>query len=360
MTLPLIIASSFLITLVLVPVVIRVFKSLNLLDIPDERKIHLVKTPSLGGLAIYSGVFLSFLFAFSLIELSQIKFFVFSSFIIFLLGIRDDISSLQAKHKLVLQIFSGVLVIYFGGVKIEGLGGLFGIDSFPYFFDELFTLFVIVVMTNSYNLIDGIDGLAGSIGLVISLFFAWVFITMGYRVDAGISLAIAGGLLGFLLFNWYPSKIFMGDTGSMTTGFMLTVLLIKFISIPGLHEIDIVAPVALGISLFIVPFYDTLRVFTIRSFQGKHPLAPDNNHIHHILLKLGLNHAQATSILVGYMILAISQALFFQGIGDTLLLSILLAQTTLLGLGLDYRLIRVRSSLDQETVPGKIKLSKSA
>lgn len=356
MKLPLITATSFLVSLVLVPVVIRVFKSINLLDIPDNRKVHIVSTPSLGGIAIYFGVFLSILFAFNLAELSSHKFLIAASMMIFLLGVRDDLSSLLAKHKLLVQVFSGFLVIYLGGVKLNGLEGLFGIYSFPWFFDEIFTLFVIVIMTNSYNLIDGIDGLAGTIGLVISVFFAWVFISSGMVTDAGIALGIAGGLLGFLLYNWYPSKIFMGDTGSMTSGFMLTVLLIKFLSIPSLETIGIHSPISTGVALFIIPIYDTLRVIIIRFFSGKHPLAPDNNHIHHILLKLGLNHAQATTSLVAYLVIVLIQAFTFQGLGGIFFILILFTQTTLAGMFLDVRLMKMKSS---NRVPAEVKLSKS-
>jgi UDP-N-acetylmuramyl pentapeptide phosphotransferase/UDP-N-acetylglucosamine-1-phosphate transferase len=361
--LPLVILTSFLVTLMLVPIVIRVFKSINLLDVPDRRKVHLVSTPSLGGIAIFSGVCLALLFSFPFLELAPHKYFIAASMMIFLLGIRDDLSSLLAKHKLLIQLFSGVLIIYFAEIKIEGLGGLLGLEQLPWHFDELFTLFVLVVMTNSYNLIDGIDGLAGSLGLILSLFFAWVFLSLGYSVDAGIAIAIAGGLLAFLLYNWFPSKIFMGDTGSMTIGFMLTVLLIKFVSLPNLTQLQIDYPASIAIALFVIPIYDTLRVFTIRLLRGEHPLAPDNNHVHHVLLKLRFNHAQATLTLASYTVITLFEAILLNQLGGLPVILILVIQTTLAGYFLDFRLKRQvieSAEVKERNLPSKVRLSKSA
>ncbi len=356
------ITAAFLTTMILMPIVIKVFRSIDLLDIPDKRKIHSVSTPSLGGIAIFCGVIFSLILSASFTGLATQKYFLGATLLIFLLGVRDDLSSLLAKHKLVIQIFASVLVVYFGGWKISGLNGLFGIESFPYGLNEIFTIFVIVVMTNAFNLIDGIDGLAGSIALLVALFFGWYFYTVDFMLSAMISLSIAGAVLGFLLFNWFPSKVFMGDTGSMTLGFMISTLLVQFLSVPNgvALGLGVSSPVSICIALLILPVYDTLRVFCIRFYQGKSPLSPDRNHIHHTLLKLGMNHGQSTILLVLYNAIAIVVSVVFQHLGDTVLILSIFSTTVSIGIILDYKVMRKEAARTAKLVSTDIKLSKSA
>ncbi|WP_462252964.1 glycosyltransferase family 4 protein [Ekhidna sp.] len=358
MTLPLAITTAFLITLTTIPVIIKIVKSLDLLDRPDKRKIHSVSTPSLGGIGIFAGIILALLISISFSDLASQKYFLGGIILIFLLGVRDDLSSLLAQHKLVVQIFASFLVVFFGGIKIEGFNGLFGVESFPWILDELFTIFVIVVMTNAFNLIDGIDGLAGSIALVISAFLGWAAFQSGSMIEASIAFSISGAALGFLLYNWYPSKIFMGDTGSMVFGFMLTALMINFLTTPSPPSV-IESPVATSLSLFVIPVYDTLRVFLIRFFTGRHPLAPDRNHIHHVLLKLGLNHAQSTLSLITYNTIIISLTVAFQGIGELWLMLFMVLITVSIGAILDRKVIRRESRRLAKIIPPEIELSKT-
>lgn len=354
-------ATAFLATMTLMPVIIKLFRSIDLLDIPDKRKIHSVSTPSLGGIAIFLGIIFSLILSSSFADLATQKFFLGATFLIFLLGVRDDLSSLQAKHKLVIQVFAAILVVYVGGWKISGLNGLFGIDSFPYGLNEVFTLFVIVVMTNAFNLIDGIDGLAGSIALLITLFFGWYFLSIGEVLNATIAISTAGGVLGFLLFNWYPSKVFMGDTGSMTLGFMISVLLVQFLAVPEVVSagLGIVSPVSVCIALLILPVYDTLRVFFIRFYLGKSPLAPDRNHIHHVLLKLGMNHGQSAILLILHNAMILSFVLFFQELGDTVLIPSAFAFTAVIGVFLDVKVMKREAARTAQLTP-EMKMSKSA
>ncbi|MEQ9468754.1 MAG: MraY family glycosyltransferase [Ekhidna sp.] len=358
MGLSLAIATAFLVTLTLMPVIIRVFRSIDLLDRPDKRKIHSVSTPSLGGIAIFAGLLMALLLSVSLQELATEKYFIGGMILIFLLGVRDDLSSLLAQHKLVVQIFSAFLVVFLGDIKIGGLNGLFGVSHFPWVFDEIFTIFVIVVMTNAFNLIDGIDGLAGCIALVISSYLGWAFIQSGHYVDATFAFALAGSSIGFLLYNWHPSKVFMGDTGSMLFGFMLTSLLVKFLAFSGQAE-TLVSPVAISLALFVLPVYDTLRVVLIRLFTGRPPLAPDRNHIHHVLLKMGLNHAQSTLWLVGYNILIVALVTSFQQIGELWLMLIMTLMTVTIGAALDRKLMRREAARLAKIIPPEIKMSKS-
>lgn len=358
MGLPLAIATAFLVTLTLMPVIIKIFRSIDLLDRPDKRKIHSISTPSLGGIGIFTGILFALLISVSFADLATQKYFISGTLLIFLLGVRDDLSSLLARHKLVVQVFSAFLVVFLGEIKIEGLNGLFGVNNFPWVFDEIFTVFVVVVMTNAFNLIDGIDGLAGSIALTISGFLGWAAFQSGQYIDATFAFAITGATLGFLLYNWYPSKVFMGDTGSMVFGFMLTILMVKFLTTPVPPSV-ILSPVATSLALFVLPVYDTLRVIFIRLFNGKPPLAPDRNHIHHVLLKLGLNHAQSTIILVVYNIIMILFAVVFQNIGELWIMLIMTVTTVTIGAILDRKLIKRETARLSKIMPPQIKLSKS-
>ena len=359
MNLPLVIITSFLVTLTLIPVVIRVFRSINVLDQPDKRKIHSISTPSLGGIAMFIGLILALLIALPFADLVNQKYFLGGIVLIFMLGVRDDLSSLQANHKLVVQLFAACLVVFFMDIKIHGLNGLFEVDTFGWYFDELFTVFVIAIMTNAFNLIDGIDGLAGSIGLIISIVFCFLFTYIGDQFSAMLALGIAGATLAFLIYNWYPSKVFMGDTGSMMLGFVLTVLFVRFLSVP-ITITGQVAPVALVLSLFVLPTYDTLRVFLIRFFTGKHPLAPDRNHIHHVLLKLGYNHGQATIILVSYNLILFIAVLTLQFVGEIWLILSMTILTVTLGIILDRKVMKREAARTASLSSSQMDVSKTA
>ncbi len=359
MNLPLVIITSFLVTLTLIPVVIHGFKSINVLDKPDSRKIHSIETPSLGGIAMFIGLVLALLISVPFADLALEKYYLGGIVLIFLLGVRDDLSSLQANHKLIVQIFAACLVVFLMDLKIQGLNGLFGVHTFGWYFDEIFTIAVIAIMTNAFNLIDGIDGLAGSLGLFISLVFCSLFTLYGDHFGAIIALGISGASLAFLIYNWYPSKVFMGDTGSMMLGFILTVLFIRFLSVPA-DISGLFSPVALILALFAVPTYDTLRVFIIRFSTGKHPLAPDRNHIHHVLLKLGLNHGKATMILVGYNVLLFAATFFAQRLGEIWLILSMVLLTVSLGFMLDRRVSKREAARSASLYSSRMNVSKSA
>ncbi len=308
------IVASFMVTFILLPVIIKVATSIDLLDIPDRRKIHYVGIPSLGGVAIFFGMMMAIVITVSIVDLATYKYLLTGICLIFILGIRDDVSSLLAKHKLAVQIFAAIMVVFFSDIKLSGLYNIAGIGSLPYGLDYALSVFVIVAMTNSFNLIDGIDGLAGTLGIIILSFFAWTFLVAGQPALAVISISGVGALFAFLYYNWYPSKVFMGDTGSMILGFMISSLAISAINAAdGLvvnSMLTINASVALIVACLIIPIYDTSRVFLIRFSQGRSPLSPDRNHIHHQLLKAGFNHAQATVTLASINIFFIGVALF--------------------------------------------------
>jgi len=359
MDLILAITTSFLIAICLIPIFIKAVKAMDVLDQPDRRKIHHISTPSLGGIPIYIALVFALIFALPFSEFVAEKYFLGASFLIFLLGIRDDVSSLQANHKLLVQIFASILVVFFMDLKIQGLNGLFGIETFGWYFDEIFTIMVIVILTNAFNLIDGIDGLAGSIGVLLCAFFAVIFYTSGNLFSCVLAVSLAGGLLAFLIYNWYPSKVFMGDTGSLVLGFILTVLLVKFLNIEN-DATWFKSPVSLMISFFILPVYDTLRVFIVRLLEGSHPLAPDRNHVHHAMLRIGYDHGQATLRLILFNLLMVVLTYLFRSLGDLWLILSLAIVTVSVGYFLDRLAKRKEESKISPLSPADIGLTKTA
>jgi UDP-N-acetylmuramyl pentapeptide phosphotransferase/UDP-N-acetylglucosamine-1-phosphate transferase len=184
-----------------------------------------------------------------------------------------------------------------------------------------------VVITNSFNLIDGVDGLAGSLGFLTSIIFGTYFYTIGQLTYAVMAFALAGSLISFLIYNFSPAKIFMGDTGSLLLGLINSILVIKFIKIAGTSEVSIPleASPAIGFAILMLPLFDTLRVFGLRLLDRRSPFSPDRNHIHHFLLDLGLSHRQITLTLVFTNMLFIALAFTLRNLGPTIVLGILLA-----------------------------------
>jgi UDP-GlcNAc:undecaprenyl-phosphate GlcNAc-1-phosphate transferase len=358
---------AFLLTFILLPVIIKVSRSIDLLDIPDRRKIHSISTPSLGGIGIFIGFILSMLISISFAELAELKFFLAGIILIFILGIRDDVSSLQAKHKLAVQILSAVLVVYFAGIKLQGLYGILGIFDLPTGVAEVLTVFMIVALTNSFNLIDGIDGLAGALGVIILSVFGWIFLENGHMPLAVICLSVSGSLIAFLFFNWYPSKVFMGDTGSMLLGFITSVLAIIMVNhVTAAHIIGgvyLLSPVALAVAALIIPIYDTFRVFIIRLSKRRSPLAPDRNHIHHALLKLGMNHSRAAlSLIIINITILIVSFLLNNSVGNGMLIFIQVAMAISFGAVIDVLGSRKKSLgiTSKVKTPKTLYISKSA
>lgn len=293
---------AFLICYFSIPVIIEVANSKKLFDEPDSRKIHKRVVPTLGGLGIFAGFILATLIGTPPSVSTLLQYFIAASLVIFFLGVKDDILILSASKKFLGQLFAAGIIIKFGGLQIESLYGIFGIYEIPPTASILLTAFTIIVITNSFNLIDGVDGLAGSLGILTSLIFGWYFYKTGQSVYAVMAVSLAGSLLGFLIYNFSPAKIFMGDTGSLLIGLLNSIFVIKFITTAAAPDamIPISAAPAIGFAILIVPLFDTLRVVTIRIFNRRSPFCPDRNHIHHFLLDLGLSHtAIVITCLVG-------------------------------------------------------------
>ena len=339
--------TAFLLTFLMFPVFIKFFKRRNFLDDPGGRKIHTARTPAMGGLPIFIGFCIAILIWAPFEVLSETKYVLSALSIMFIIGFRDDLINLRAFQKLFGQIAAALIIVTVCDIRLMSLYGLFGIGEIPIALSYILSVFTIIVITNAYNLIDGIDGLAGSVGVIASIFFGTWFFLNDQNSFALISFAFAGGLLAFLNFNWAPSKIFMGDTGSLLIGFFLSIVTIKFIDTNSMlepSEFVFGGSVGTAMAVLILPLADTARVFVKRVARGKSPMHPDRTHFHHILLRLGCNHAQSTGILVTVNIVFVLLALVLKDFSDAVVIPALLV--TVFALGTILELI-FKSAIDK-------------
>ena len=211
------------------------------------------------------------------------------------------------------QICASLILVAMGNFKVDNFYGIFGIHQIPYFVSIPLTVFIFIAIINAINLIDGIDGLAGGISLIAGVGFGIWFILNDHFSFGCLAFAMSGSLLGFLRFNFSKtSKIFMGDTGSLIIGYLLSIFAVEFLSLNVGYKNDsqayFNAPIIVMV-LLIVPIFDTLRVFIVRIVKGGSPFVADRNHMHHILIDSGLNHFWASFTL--WMITILNTALFF-------------------------------------------------
>ena len=301
--------TSLIITYLAIPKVIFFAEKFRLADVPGERASHETSIPIFGGIAIFSGVISSLLFWGML---DSMQFILVSLLVVFFVGVIDDLLSLSPFRKLIGQIIAILLIIYFGEIQIDSMHGVLGVQDLHDVTATLFTIFVVIVITNAFNLIDGVDGLASGIGLITSFCFGAVSLLMKQYDMAMIAFSLMGALLAFLKYNFNPARIFMGDTGSLLVGMILSVLAINLIG-TGLVTDTIHLPnkgPLLAIVFLAIPLFDSLRVFIVRISEGRHPLYPGRGHIHHALLDLGIGHKRTALALYLVSLLLIGGSYF--------------------------------------------------
>lgn len=285
------------ITLLLISYWIKVCHKWNLFESLDDRKKHKHKIPTMGGLGIFAGIYISFIL-FGQDSISyQMRFVLASSMLLFFTGFFDDLIEIAASKKLMVQICSALLISY-GGMRFHSLFGLFGIEDIPVWAQYLTTVLFVVLITNAYNLVDGIDGLAGSLGMLSSMIFGAIFLIHHESNLALLSFCMAGALFGFLVYNFNPAKIFMGDTGSLIVGFLLAVQAVNCLSINSLTPGLIVVSPTLVAGVLFIPVYDVARVSMIRILIGYSPFRPDRNHVHHMIMSQGFGQRVTAMIIL--------------------------------------------------------------
>lgn len=246
--------------------------------------------------------------------------------------------------KLIAQWVTASLVFFILDVQLTSFYGLFSNVQFPAIVSYLLTVFTVIIITNSLNLIDGIDGLAATFSLVACLFFGGWFVFTGNHSLALLCLALAGGILAFLFQNWEPSNIFMGDTGSLVIGTLLSLIMIYFLNenhdLEPTHPIKFNSSIVTAICVMIIPLVDTARIIIVRLSKGISPFTADKRHIHHNLIRLGFTHQKSVYILTTVHICMIALAFLFRNSNQYVLLGLVIALSTGLCLWLDRELIR--------------------
>ena len=332
---------SFLISFLLFPVVIKIFKKLNWYDQPGTHKIHSATTPSMGGIAILIGTMLALLMSLPLQQWVSMKYFFMSIILMFLIGLRDDVLALTPRQKLLSQFLPVFVLVFLDDLLLVsfyemGDGQLFLIPI-TYFI----SLLTVVIISNGYNLIDGIDGLAGTVGVLVLTFFGCWFYAADQNFLSLVALCFAGALFAFLMFNWQPSSIFMGDTGALTIGLVLSFFAIRFInlnySLPATHAAKFTSSISTAVCILIIPIFDTLRVIILRLSKFQSPFHADQNHIHHRFLGLGLSHAGAVKWIGGINLVFIILALALKDRSDLVLLPVIVVICLLINFVLKWR-----------------------
>ena len=283
-----------------IPSIIKIAHLKNLTDDPTSRKNHKASTPTLGGVAIFAGLIFSLSFWARNEDFFEMKYFISSLLIMFFIGIKDDLYNLVNYKKLAAQILSAFILVHFGDVRLTSLYRFFGIQDIPIWLSYPFSIFTITVIINSFNLIDGVDCLAAGIASVICTFYGIWYHLVGYNALSLMAFSLVGALLGFIYYNRTPAKIFLGDTGSLLIGLVVSMLSIRFIEFNKVkmtaYHITSVPAVTIGILL--VPLFDLARAFYIRIRNGKSPFDADRNHLHHRLLDIGFKPMQVSMILI--------------------------------------------------------------
>jgi UDP-N-acetylmuramyl pentapeptide phosphotransferase/UDP-N-acetylglucosamine-1-phosphate transferase len=297
----------------------------NIYDVPNERKIHTTQITSLGGLAIFAGFILAVLLL-SLLYSGTLEFqyFIAGAFIIFFVGLIDDLIPISPLKKFLGQALVAALIIYKEGLLINSMHGFLGVNELPQTAKIMLTFFTIILIINAFNLIDGIDGLAGTLGLMVALLLGSFFLKVQLIPYAILSFSLAGSLIAFLIFNYQPARIFMGDSGSLLMGLVIAILIIKFINIaPSNNALPLVSSPAIAFSLLLIPLLDTLRLFGLRIFSRRSPFMADKNHIQHILLKRGFSHKKIIFVLINLSLFFIVFSLLGNGLGITWLILVM-------------------------------------
>lgn len=284
--------STFLLVAFLIPFIKKIAIHIDAMDIPNARKVHTKPMPRLGGLGIYLG----FLFGYMIFgqHSETMNSILIGSFIIVLTGVVDDIKPLKASTQFIGQLIASLIVVFYGNIVLKDVSAFgiyinFSILSYP------LTIFFILGCINCMNLIDGLDGLASGIS---SIYFLTIGIITTIKGSTGLDFVLTfvmlGSTLGFLVHNFYPASIFMGQSGSMFLGFIVAV-----IALLGFKNVTMTSLI-IPLLILAIPILDTLFAIIRRLLKGENPSKPDKFHIHHQLLNR--NFSQRTTVLIIYAV----------------------------------------------------------
>ena len=310
------------ISMAIIPIMIRLAPMIGMIDKPDDRKVHADVIPRSGGVGIVIGM-LTPLFIWLDLDRFIVSFLIGAS-ILLLFGAWDDSKNIKPRYKFVGQVIAAAIVVYYGDIYVYHFPFL-GLSELPAYVGKPFTVVAIVGMINALNLSDGLDGLAGGEAFISLAAISY----MAYQIDgfdiAFISAATIGGIFGFLKFNSHPARIFMGDAGSQTLGFVLGVLVV-YLS----QNVNPVMSPVVPMFLLGLPLVDSLVVFFIRARRGDSLVVPTKDHLHHRLLALGFYHYESVIIIYTVQTIFVCVVIIMPYESDVLLLGVYLLISAIL------------------------------
>ena len=316
-----------LVTGFLIPQILLISFRCKLFDEVNERKIHKGVVPRLGGIAFMPAIVLSLAFICGINSLFgydaifaalrenclAVIFSLCAILVLYLVGLADDLIGVRYRAKFFVQIACSLMLIG-GGLWINNFHGILGIEEVPWFVGMPLTILVVVFVTNAINLIDGIDGLASGLCSIAMIIYGFAFIALGNYMYAAIAFATLGVLIPFYGFNVFGNaekhqKIFMGDTGTLTIGLIISLLGLRMIYLePQTEEVWHTNQLMIALAPMLIPCYDVVRVYIGRVRAHKNPFLPDKTHIHHKMLAAGMTQRIAMVSIVSFS-LVISVAL---------------------------------------------------
>lgn len=294
---------SFIVTYVSIPQIIYIVRKKGLLDSPDFRSSHKEQTPTMGGVAFYLSLIVSFFIIHLFYPQKEGISIVAGLSILFFIGVKDDLVNVSPRVKILAQLLALTFLFTNPVFHITSFEGFMGIGEIPFLISVVLSVFMVLSIINSYNLIDGINGSASMVGVVIFSLFGYLFLKINLLYYAMLSFAVVGFLLSFLRYNLSTDKsIFMGDTGSLVVGFIVSILTLRMLSATSeelsLMGITPISKFIIVLSILFIPFLDTVRVVCIRILKRKKPFSPDRNHVHHVIIDyMKLTHAKASLLL---------------------------------------------------------------
>ena len=325
--------TAFAITYYVLPSIIKIARVKGLTDEPGERRSHTQSTPSLGGVGIFAGILFSVIAWTPHVFFEGLQYVMCACIVVFLIGLKDDIVPSRPWTKVLGQVFAAAILVSAADVRIPGLFGIAGIHVLPFWVSAAITVFTIIVIINAFNLIDGVNGLTGTISIVSAAALGAWFYLVGHPEYTLLAAALIGSTMAFLKYNWTPAKIFMGDTGSLLLGLLMSVLTIRFLQfhteIPRDNPFYFPAAPAAAIGFLLVPLFDTLRVFVTRAYKGRSPFRPDRGHIHHLFVDLGFSHGQTTVMLGAITVVFIAIVVSMQWLGNLALAGLIFSVAAL-------------------------------
>jgi len=314
---------TFITSLILVPFVKKLAVHVDAIDIPNERKVHKKPIPRLGGLAIFGAYLLGYmLFARTSVQIISI---LIGSFIVVLIGVFDDIKPIRALVKFIVQIVAACVVVFYGNMVLNHVD-VFGLSfDIPNILSQIVTIFFIVAVTNSINLIDGLDGLSSGISCIYFITIAIIAFVLNRNqgLDTILSLILLGSTLGYLVYNFHPASIFMGDSGSLFLGFNISI-----IALLGFKTATITSLIV-PVFILAIPLFDTTLAIFRRLLKGESIGKPDKEHFHHQLLKMKFSIPVTVLIIYGIDILFASISVFY-ALGDGKIALVLLGILSIL------------------------------